>query len=433
MPFLMNVKCDDCSPYHHVVPNIVFRDIKWKKLKFRIEQRNTYPTKRHCRNLAISDNVTIYEHSVLHYDCYLSLTDGSLRNTPTHVLDVEATDGTTVDGWQFLFFIPPTQVLNPNITQTLWKPFVYVENCVSSLRLHIVPHPSHFVITSYKIEVMRACDNCSNDVSVENVTITTLNGSADEQMYDYKPTSSGSYYFIVNVLHDRCIRGEVECQNVKSPEVYIAVMLHLYIVIIIASVIVAPVAFLFYRRYCKGPSEIPQPPKVLVIYSSANSVHAKCVVSLVDYLRSECGFDVLYDGDITKTSHSDPYFWAEDAIRQASDIIYIVGPTENEFESSFPTSALHDVDKLLLYFLKVVRPLQNKNVMNVFFEHSNGPVPDETKCDRNYHLLRDWQALIAYLSRNLLPKKQIMRTEIGKRLIEDLTRVKKLFINPSGA
>ncbi|CAH2258620.1 jg12392 [Pararge aegeria aegeria] len=111
MPFLMNVKCDDCSPYHHVVPNIVFRDIKWKKLKFRIEQRNTYPTKRHCRNLAISDNVTIYEHSVLHYDCYLSLTDGSLRNTPTHVLDVEATDGTTVDGWQFLFFIPPTQVL----------------------------------------------------------------------------------------------------------------------------------------------------------------------------------------------------------------------------------------------------------------------------------------------------------------------------------
>lgn len=170
---------------------------------------------------------------------------------------------------------------------------------------------------------------------------------------------------------------------------------------------------------------------MLVIYSPANRLHAECVASFVTYLRSEYGIDVMYDGDISSTSHGDPYYWAEDAIRLASHVMYIVGPAENTnlYNNIYdkPITVHTNVDILLLSLLKAVRASRcQKDIMNVFFEHSNGPIPIETKHDKVFFLLKDWNKLIAYLSKNLLPKKQIMRTEKGKCFLEDLSRAKKL-------
>lgn len=36
----------------------------------------------------------------------------------------------------------------------------------------------------------------------------------------------------------------------------------------------------------------------------------------------------MYDGDISATSHGDPYIWAEEAMRLSTHVLYIVGPTE---------------------------------------------------------------------------------------------------------
>lgn len=178
-------------------------------------------------------------------------------------------------------------------------------------------------------------------------------------------------------------------------------------------------------------NEIPQPTKVLVIYSPANRLHAECVVSFVNYLRTEYGFDVLYDGDINTTSHGDPYIWAEEAFRLSSHVMYIVGPTEENNQYSIydkPIITAHkDVDVLLLSFIKASRVSRSpKEILNVFFEHSNGPIPLETRHDKVFFLLKDWQKLISYLCKNLLPKRQIMRTEKGRCFLEDLTRAKKM-------
>lgn len=178
---------------------------------------------------------------------------------------------------------------------------------------------------------------------------------------------------------------------------------------------------------------MPPPTKVLVIYSPANRLHAECVSSFVTYLRSEYGFDVMYDDDISKTNHSDPYIWAAEALEFASHVIYVVGPAENTnlYNNIYdkPIIAHKDVDKLLLSLLKQTRVSRcPKDIMNVFFEYSNGPVPIETRHDKVFFLLKDWQKLIAHLSKNLLPKKQIMRTEKGRCFLDDLSRAKK-FLN----
>lgn len=174
------------------------------------------------------------------------------------------------------------------------------------------------------------------------------------------------------------------------------------------------------------------PPKVLVVYSSTNRLHAECVASLVNYLRSEYGFDIMFDGDICITSHGDPYIWAEEAFRLASHVMYIVGPAVEQINVNIYDkpiiSALKDVDTLLLSFLKASRASKYpKEIINVFFEHSNGPVPVETRPpNATFKLLRDWQKLISYLSKDLIPKRHIMRTEKGRCFIEDLTRAEKL-------
>lgn len=160
---------------------------------------------------------------------------------------------------------------------------------------------------------------------------------------------------------------------------------------------------------------------MLVIYPSANRIHAECVKSCVEYLRSECGFDITYDLDIPYTEHGDPYDWAEQAIREASIIMYMVGP---KITDPFPNSVYQSTDITLLLFLKAATSKQPKDIINVFFEHSDGALPVETRCYRRFYLIKDWQKLIAYLSRNMLPEKQIMRTQNGMRFIDNLTRVK---------
>lgn len=171
---------------------------------------------------------------------------------------------------------------------------------------------------------------------------------------------------------------------------------------------------------------------MLVIYSPANRLHAECVNSFVNYLRAEFGFEIMYDGDISYTSDQDPYVWAVEAFKLASHVMYIVGPKEvnNQYNNIYEkpiVSAHRNLDTLLLSFLRANRGTRNqKHVINVVFEHSNGPIPLETKHDKVFYLLKEWNKLIAYLSKNLLPKKQIVRTEKGRCLLEDLTKAKKL-------
>ncbi|XP_023936860.2 uncharacterized protein LOC112045042 [Bicyclus anynana] len=439
-PFILESKCTVNDKHSISVPNIIFSDIKWKKLKFRITEIGSIPS-RHCRRLAMPHkNVTVETKTVtkLHYDCYKSITDGSLNTGTIHVLDVEATDGVDVDQRKFLFYLPALQMLGTTTNETIWKPFVYVEKMVTSMQLRIVPPPVPLNVT-YQIEVKKkptenVAGNSDADeiVAVESIVAKSLNSTLVEEIYDYSPTSLGYYYFVVTIKQGGCM----SCNSVKSPPIYLVVEpshLSLYLVIIASLLAVAFVMWILYRRCNSGLPATRKPPKVLVIYPSQNTIHAECVKSFVEYLRSEYGFDILYDDDIQNTSHCDPYYWADEAIGEATHIMYIVGPKTDrrDISGNYTHNAMYNVDKLLLSFLKAKRPLQNKNVINVYFEHSDGILPNETRNDRAFFLLNDWQKLIAYLSRDLLPKQQIMRTKRGKNFIEDLTRVNRLLKEPS--
>lgn len=177
---------------------------------------------------------------------------------------------------------------------------------------------------------------------------------------------------------------------------------------------------------------IPTPPKILVAYSPANRLHAECVASFVTYLRSEYGFIVMFDGDISTTSHGDPFIWAEEAFRLATHVIYIVGPAEeanicNNIYDKPIISAHKNVDTLILSFVKASRAMKcPKDVINVLFEHSDGHIPVETRLAKTFTLLTDWQKLISYLSKDLLPKIHIQRSEKGRCFYDDLKRAKKL-------
>ncbi|XP_046965702.1 uncharacterized protein LOC124534079 [Vanessa cardui] len=440
-PYILPVVHRDNRTFYSVnytVLNITFSNIKWKTMKFRFQKFMNVES--HCRNIVISNDVTINEQSMLYYDCYWSLTDGDY-NGQSHILDFEATDDVVVNRGRYNFNIPSAEMLSPTISEKDWKPFVYIEILTSSMKLHIMPPPSQLKITAYQIEVMKECNKGTKCKEAVKSTTIKLRNNTQEVTYDYSLLiSAGTYFFVVTPIHEKCKRGQVKCQSVESPRIIISSEVHQKLNICIASITALVVATLFayyivlrvIRRYwCKEYGEkIPPPPKILVIYSPANRLHAECVASFVAYLRSEYGFDVMYDGDISKTSHSDPVIWADEAIELATHVIYIVGPAENTnlYNNIYdkPIIAHKDVDLILLNHLKGARVSSCLKVINVFFEHSNGRVPNETKHDKPFFLLKDWQKLIAYLSKNLLPKKQIMRTERGRCFLEDLTRAKEL-------
>lgn len=114
-------------------------------------------------------------------------------------------------------------ITGPTITETDWKPFVYIENLTSSMRLHIMPPPAQLKITAYKISIMKECDKGTNcDEAVKNTTVK-LQNYTEEVTYDYSwPIKAGSYYFLVTPMHELCSSGQVKCQFVKSPKIVIS-------------------------------------------------------------------------------------------------------------------------------------------------------------------------------------------------------------------
>ncbi|XP_032517765.1 uncharacterized protein LOC116770413 [Danaus plexippus] len=445
-PYILHERRRDVNFYsvNYTVLNISFTNIKWKTMKFRFQKDSVKYEEGHCRNIVISNDVKINDQSVLYYDCYWSITNGNYKGQ-SHVLDFEATDDYVVNRGKFYFNIPTAAMLDPDITEKDWKPFVYIENLSDSMKLHIMPPPNKLKITAYQIEVIKKCDKGTQcDEIVKNALIKAKNNT-QEVTYDYSLlVSTGLYYFVVTPIHEKCKIGVMECQSVESPRIFIDSEEHKTLNICIASIasLIVGTLFIYFfillciRRYwCKEyAQEIPPPTKVLVIYSPTNRLHADCVASFVAYLRSEYGFDVMYDGDISNTSHGDPFVWAEEAFRVSSHVIYVVGPAENTnlYNNIYdkPIIVHKDVDVLLLSLLRTTRTSKSpKQIMNVFFEHSNGTVPIETRHDKKFILLNDWQKLIAYLSKNVLPKKQIMRSEKGKDFLDDLSRARKLLNN----
>lgn len=431
---------DESSRYttNYTVLNITFTNIKWKTMKFRF--RKFMNVESHCRNIVISNDVTINDQSMLYYDCYWSLTNGDYSGH-SHMLDFEATDDVVVNRGRYSFNIPTAEMLSTTISEADWKPFVYVEILTTSMKLHIMPPPSQLKIDSYRIEVMMECNKETTCKEMVKSATIKLRNNTDDVTYGHSLLiAAGTYYFVVTPIHEKCKRGEVECQFVESPRIVITSEVHQKLNICIASITALIVATLFayyivlrvIRRYwCKEYGEkIPPPPKVLVIYSPVNRLHAQCVASFIAYLRSEYCFDIMYDGDINKTSHSDPVIWADEAITLATHVMYIVGPAENTnlYNNIYdkPILAHKDIDKILLNNLKGARVSGCLKVINVFFEYSNGKVPYETKHDKPFFLLKDWQKLIAYLSKNMLPKKQIMRSEKGCCFLEDLKKAKEM-------
>ncbi|XP_041978778.1 uncharacterized protein LOC121732854 isoform X2 [Aricia agestis] len=443
-PYLLPVDFDNSTvkySLNHAVLNITFSNIKWKTMKFRFQKYKSTAIVSYCRNIILSNDVTFNDQSVLYYDCYWALTEGN-NIGQSHILDFEATNDGVVNRGRYYFNMPSADMLSPTITEVDWKPFVYIEIFTSTMRLHIVPPPFQLHIPEYKIEVMWENENGTAKSELVKVANVKVKNRTSEVTYDYSMLKDpGAYYFNVQPMHDLCKFRKVDCKTVKSPKIKISKEVHESFNICIASITALIVATLFayyivlrvIRRYwCKEyAQEIPPPTKVLVVYSPANRLHAECVASFVTYLRSEYGFEVMYDGDISNTAHGDPFIWAQEAFNLASHVIYIVGPMENTnlYNNIYdkPILAHKDVDVMLLSLLKGNKVSKcPKDVMNVFFEHSNGPIPVETKHDKVFFLLKDWQKLIAYLSRNLLPKRQLMRTEKGKNLLDDLTRAKKL-------
>lgn len=435
----------DTENYNHnenyTVLNITFTNIKWKQMKFRFQRYSHSAIINHCRNILISSGVTLNDQSVLYYDCYWSVTDGNY-NGQNYMLDFEATVDDIINRGQFYFNIPTVKMLGSTVPLDEWKPFTYIEIYTGTLILHISPPPKHIKIRYYLIEVMKACDKRTNCEEIASNTTLNVRDYTKELTYEYDfLRNQGSYYFVVTPLHDKCLRNKEYCQSVKSPTVFINNDTQQTTYICIASITSLFVASLFayyivlrvVRRYwCKDyhlalGAEIPSPPRVLVIYSSTNKLHSECVTSFVNYLRSEYGMDVMYDGDISTTSHGDPYIWNQETFKTATHVIYVVGPADETNLNIYdkPIIGVHqNVDLMQLDTLKVCR--FKKDVMNVFFEYSNGKIPVETCHDKVFFLLKDWQKLIMYLSKNLLPKHQMMRTEKGRCFLEDLNRAKKL-------
>ncbi|KAJ2948897.1 hypothetical protein O0L34_g5829 [Tuta absoluta] len=432
---------------NRTVLNITFTNIKWKTMKFRFQQRKNglkssqNEERNHCRNIVLSNDLMVNDQSVLYYDCYWSIPDGNYSGQ-SHILDFEASDDKNVNRGQYYFNIPSAKVLSPTVKEEEWVPFLYIDILNDRMRLHINPPPPQLNITGYQIKVMKEADKGTN---IDKIIILKLKNATKEMTYDYSLLNNGSYHFVVIPLHEKCLIGDKneKCGGVESPRITITsevrslnICIASLTALVVATLFAYYVVVRFIRQYwCKeyglvlAPGDIPPPTKILVVYPAANRLHAGCVASLVSFLRSEYGFDILFDGDVTSTSHADPRIWAEEALRMATHVMYVVGPAEHASSGGIYDRSLHNltIDRWVLGQLLVDKMNKSrKEVLNVFFEHSNGIVPNETRRAKEFFLIRDWQKLISHLSMNLVPKQQISRSEKGKNFLEDLAKAKKL-------
>ncbi|KPJ15524.1 Nucleolar complex protein 3-like [Papilio machaon] len=101
---------------NHTVLNITFSNIKWKTMKFRFQFSKQKNSDNHCRNIVISNNVTINDQSMFYYDCYWPISDGN-PNGQSHILDFEATDDVVVNRGQYYFNIPTPQMLTKKLKE----------------------------------------------------------------------------------------------------------------------------------------------------------------------------------------------------------------------------------------------------------------------------------------------------------------------------
>ena len=79
-------------------------------MRFRFQDKYR-DIKNHCRDIKMSNEVTINEDSVLYYDCYWPKTDD--RDGQSHILDFEATaEDKTVNRGKYYFNIPSAEMLS---------------------------------------------------------------------------------------------------------------------------------------------------------------------------------------------------------------------------------------------------------------------------------------------------------------------------------
>lgn len=100
----------------------------------------------HCRNIVISNDVTINDQSMLYYDCYWSLTNGDYSGH-SHMLDFEATDDVVVNRGRYSFNIPTAEMLSEYIK-------LYYYKCIS---LFIVYEHINIDLANNKFAINKIC------------------------------------------------------------------------------------------------------------------------------------------------------------------------------------------------------------------------------------------------------------------------------------
>lgn len=91
------------------------------------------------------------------------------------------------------------------------------------MKLHIMPPPSQLKIDSYRIEVMMECNKETTCKEMVKSATIKLRNNTDDVTYGHSLLiAAGTYYFVVTPIHEKCKRGEVECQFVESPRIVIS-------------------------------------------------------------------------------------------------------------------------------------------------------------------------------------------------------------------
>lgn len=420
--------------YNFTVFNISFTDINWRTMRFRFERNGSNDSiKNHCRKIDIDKDVVLQKQWYLYYDCHWSMQHENYAGE-NYIFDYEAEGEAGITRGRFYFTVPDTDSLAPDVKFESWQPFVYVEIKTTAIKLYVTQPPENMGIEEYLIEFMlspvQKCDG-KNDTAIDKINLKSGGPSLDVIMYEHKLLlDSGYYYFIVTP-----IKAGVVGRKVRSPIIFINSDAPIT-VICIASITSLLVSCLFayyillriIRKYfCveEAEKETIIPPKILVIYSPHNKLHKECVVSLINYLKLECGFQVMYDADIATTQHKDPYVWCQESFSQAVHIINVVSPAVEQNNSPFTN--IRNVDSLQLEMLKNTKYRASKSVLNLVFPHCKN-IKSNVVAEKTFYLLKDWQKFISFISKNLLPHHQLSRSENGRTLLADFKSAKQ-FMN----
>uniref|UniRef100_A0A1B6KDR1 SEFIR domain-containing protein n=1 Tax=Graphocephala atropunctata TaxID=36148 RepID=A0A1B6KDR1_9HEMI len=336
--------------------NITFRNIKWKRLRFRFVKVGE-DSAQICREFVVSDDVD--PSSIISFDC---LWGNGATAEEFYKFQFMLT---TRSGYQLLYTyllqVPADSDVESNIPPHKYRLFTLLEQtALPQIRMKFLVPPTWLNVSRVNVSLLYHGFLNGRVRELGKWTIDMLRSRPgyfiSTETFDISHTS-GYYYFNTSFESPYCTTECTVSSTPKlfipgpdrDPKVWIALVLYFILVFGVAGL------FLFrseyYKKIIDGPEKLPV---VLFIYESSYPSHIETIYKFREFLQDNCYIEPKLDLiDISKTDSMNPWQWYYKTFEEADYVIVFASPDESTEKGIHEDNVYHNLHTYALKLLNV--------------------------------------------------------------------------------